>query len=56
MKKKRSTGNHVSRQYYFRHLLPVVVWALWPPGGRPDEDAPCWSVDLAAGAAEPMSH
>ena len=28
MKKKRSTGNHVSRQYYFRHLLPVVVWLV----------------------------
>jgi multidrug resistance efflux pump len=28
MKKKRSTGNHVSRQYYLRHLLPVVVWLV----------------------------
>jgi multidrug resistance efflux pump len=28
MKKKRSTGNHINRQYYLRHLLPVVVWLV----------------------------
>ncbi|MBW2454522.1 MAG: hypothetical protein JRI68_08425 [Deltaproteobacteria bacterium] len=33
-----------------------VEVSVGPPGGRPDEDAPCWSVDLSSGSAEPMSH
>ncbi|MHC4521777.1 MAG: HlyD family secretion protein, partial [Planctomycetota bacterium] len=26
MKKKRPRDNHISKQYFLRHLLPVVVW------------------------------
>jgi hypothetical protein len=29
-----------------------VELSVGPPGGRPDADAPCWSIDLGSGAAE----
>jgi hypothetical protein len=32
-----------------------VEVSVGPPGGRPDEDAQKWSIDLAAATAEPMS-
>ncbi|MCA9620959.1 MAG: hypothetical protein KC731_18180, partial [Myxococcales bacterium] len=32
-----------------------VEVSVGPPGGRPDDDAPLWAVDLAAAVAEPMS-
>ncbi len=33
-----------------------VEVSVGPPGGRPDEDAPCWAVNLSDCTAEPMSH
>ena len=32
-----------------------VEVSVGPPGGRPDDDAPIWAVDLAGGSSEPMS-
>jgi hypothetical protein len=30
--------------------------SVGPPGGRPSDDAPLWSVDLATATSEPVSH
>jgi hypothetical protein len=32
-----------------------VEVSVGPPGGRPDDDAVCWAVDLDTGTAQPMS-
>jgi hypothetical protein len=32
-----------------------IELSIGPPSGRPDADAPCWQIDLAVGAAEPVS-
>lgn len=32
-----------------------VEVSVGPPGGRPDDDAPVWSIDLAGGSSEPLS-
>lgn len=32
-----------------------VEVSVGPPGGRPDDDAPCWSIDLTVGSAQPLS-
>lgn len=46
----------VGYRVYMRAVAGTrVEVSVGPPGGRPDEDAPMWGIDLEAGSAEPVS-
>jgi hypothetical protein len=47
----------VGYRIYMRAVANTrIEVSFGPPGGRPDDDASMWQIDLAAATAEPVSH